>query len=680
MATKGRARALNRGDTTIIVPYESTPEKNIVKLETFELVNDTTLRLYFSMQLRNTATLLVPATYTVEGPMAITVSAVARDKQKRIDLTITGITVSGTYKVKVMNDIEGVNGIAIRNDVASREKEKYLTVQKPAVASATAASYSAINVLFSEDMLNDGALTTTTNYVITGSTALTVSLVTRLSATTVQLTVSTMLNLGSYIVTVSNVRDLVGNIIDPAHNAASFTGSAAAPQLSSATASDYNTVRLTFDTSMANNAALISTANYIFAGVTTLTASAVTRINATTVDVDTTEEMRNGGSYTVTVSNVTDLGGNVIDPIHAQTSFTGVGVLPQVASASAIDATHIDVVFDEAMTNNAALVATTNYVITGVATPATVGAVRQNATTVRIESIFVVPGAYTVTVSNVTDLVGNVIDPAHDAANFNIALTRPEVTSVANSTENALLMNFSENMSDTGLTTNGNYSVVGAAEYPFSNHPTLSDGLICYFEFNNNVTDATGNVTATAINSPTYVAGKWGTAINFDGSNQGVLLGNPAILQLEYITIATWVYIDAADTNSSICSKRGPTSHDWYWADNHFTTSIGGTNNDVHPLVDPRGSWKLLCKTFDGASEQLWVDGSPLVILDSSQWKRDILVGAPMTNLTSQTSVGYMTDAGYYLKAKMENFAIWNRRLTNQEMTDLYNSGSGLPY
>lgn len=53
MVTRGRARSLNREDTTPSVPYESTPGRNIVKLSTFELIDAHTVRLLFSTQLKN---------------------------------------------------------------------------------------------------------------------------------------------------------------------------------------------------------------------------------------------------------------------------------------------------------------------------------------------------------------------------------------------------------------------------------------------------------------------------------------------------------------------------------------------------------------------------------------------------------------------------------------------------
>ena len=107
------------------------------------------------------------------------------------------------------------------------------------------------------------------------------------------------------------------------------------PQVSSATALDSTTVRAVFDEAMTDDAALVNAANYTFTGGgVALTASAVTRIDATTVDV-TVNEMTDGAAYTVdvdtTASGPTDLASNHVDPAHNSTAFTGLGIAPTVS-------------------------------------------------------------------------------------------------------------------------------------------------------------------------------------------------------------------------------------------------------------------------------------------------------------------------------------------------------------
>jgi hypothetical protein len=112
-----------------------------------------------------------------------------------------------------------------------------------------------------------------------------------------------------------------------------------------------------------------------------------------------------------------------------------------VSAATFIDNTHVDVVFDQAMANDAVLITTTNYVLSGVDTPIVSNVLRTNATTVRLTVPFTAIGLYTVTVSNVTNLAGDIIDPAHNSANFVAALVIPQDVILFGGWDSAALYN-----------------------------------------------------------------------------------------------------------------------------------------------------------------------------------------------------------------------------------------------
>src|SRR5262245_34094591 len=65
----------------------------------------------------------------------------------------------------------------------------------------------------------------------------------------------------------------------------------------------------------------------------------------------------------------------------------------------------------------------------------------------------------------------------------------------------------------------------------------LATGLAAGYAFNeisgNTAADASGHaIVGSLTNGPTFVAGKYGNAVNLDGVNDYVDLGNPAALQL----------------------------------------------------------------------------------------------------------------------------------------------------
>lgn len=177
------------------------------------------------------------------------------------------------------------------------------------------------------------------------------------------------------------------------------------------------TLRLLFSRDTEDNTAAITTSNYVITGGSyPITVSAAVRRSGKIVDL-TTSEFTTGQTYTVTVSNLVDTNGKPIKSTSVTATFTGVGVAPQVSSASAVDGTHVDVVFDEDVESTTAE-DVTHYAITGASTPSVSAAsLDGDGVTVHLTlSTSMITGDYTVTVIHVTDLVDNVVDPAHDTA------------------------------------------------------------------------------------------------------------------------------------------------------------------------------------------------------------------------------------------------------------------------
>lgn len=336
-----------------------------------------------------------------------------------VSLLLDGELTNGVTYTCVVSNVEDLVGDVI--DPLHNSATFVGTSALPQVSSASATLVNKVRLLFDKAMDNNADLINPANYIFTGPTPLTAFSVTRIDATTVDITVvEYMNNGGSYTVTVSNVRDEAWNVIDPLHNSATFLGLGTLPGVSSGSALTIDTVRITYDKAMKNDADLIDPTHYIFTGPTVLSASLVTRIDSVTVDITVLEEMQNGGSYTVTVSSVKDEADNVIDPLHNSATFLGLGTLPRVSSGVALAFHTIEVIFTKAMKNDADLTNPANYIFTGPTSLTASLVVRIDSTTVDITVIGdMKPNLlYTVTVSNVKDLVDNVIDPLHNSATF----------------------------------------------------------------------------------------------------------------------------------------------------------------------------------------------------------------------------------------------------------------------
>ncbi len=101
----------------------------------------------------------------------------------------------------------------------------------------------------------------------------------------------------------------------------------------------------------------------------------------------------------------------------------------------------------------------------------------------------------------------------------------------------------------------------------------LSPIALYQFQDNVNNTCDAGN-PATEVGSPTYATGKYGKAINLNGSTQYVnwAANNTAAINSNNFTISTWVYLDAYNSSGTSYSTIITTQ-----ANQYFYVAIAGT-------------------------------------------------------------------------------------------------------
>jgi len=214
-------------------------------------------------------------------------------------------------------------------------------VVAPQVVSAVAMSYTTVQLVYDMQVKHVSALNTddslhSSNYVVTSPTGL-IPTVTSVSLDGANPTIVTlqlsgyMTNGATYTVTVSNVKELLGQFIDPAHNYALFSGLGGPnPQVVLATAPSYTTVRVTFDTEVKHSDSLDPTdslcpVNYVLTSPTgtiqTVLSVSVGQEDPTIVTLQLSGALTGGATYTVTVSNVQSMLWQVIDPAYNSATF-----------------------------------------------------------------------------------------------------------------------------------------------------------------------------------------------------------------------------------------------------------------------------------------------------------------------------------------------------------------------
>jgi len=230
-------------------------------------VSATKIRLCFSWLLRKTVSTLSPLNYTISGPNAITIISVARYKHTYIDLTVSGLLPFRTYSVFVhyMQTREGYPmpfSRAYRTATATASNLPDPTAPRLSSISRYGVLY--LTVVFNDYMLNNASLVSTTNYIISGPSVITVVYVARIAADQVRVKLSgEQVSGGTYTLTVSQVKDCAGNTIDPMHNYSTFSGQAFSIPTIAAISSVVDSLQVSFSKDI-SDVELTNQSSYVF--------------------------------------------------------------------------------------------------------------------------------------------------------------------------------------------------------------------------------------------------------------------------------------------------------------------------------------------------------------------------------------------------------------------------------
>lgn len=568
---------------------------------------------------------------------ALTVDSISKIDDYNIRVNVSGFDYDQQYTISVQN---------LRNIYGTALFDIDPTVASPSIPfillSASAVNSTTIRLTFGGSVANIPGNLSLSNFNLSGSYLPTITNATYIDAETLDLTVPNMNDGGSYSIIVSNVVSSKASSLDPTKTSSTFTGTGYLPRISSATAyaTPANKVRVVFDRAM-TAASVENLSNWSFPtqpGSAPITKVSATQVNSTTVDIVVSGEMKIGtNNYSVKATGVSDLYGNTVNASFNEITFNGVGIQPQVVSMTQVDLTHVDVVFDTAVEVTTAQTIT-NYAFSGADTPVATGAVRQGDTvTVRVEVPFAIAGNYTVTVSNVTDLVGNVVDPSHKTASVEISL-----------------------------------------QATIRNHATLSTGLTAYWTLDSNFNDATGGgKNGTLYNTPTFVAAKINNGVSLNGSTQyGVVPANAAF-DVTSFSISFWFKTNSLAEDKTIFMRGDGTKSIGIWFHNNGLTfqmrdGIGVVGGNSRVLST--GTFYFAVCTFSsepGGRIRGYINGGMDVDEDTE---------GRTLNLS-----GYNLNFGhwlldYYYSGVSDEVGWWGRVLTDPEIVDLYAAGAGLPY
>jgi len=215
-----------------------------------------------------------------------------------------------------------------------------------------------------------------------------------------------------------------------------------------------------------------------------------------------------------------------------------------------------------------------------------------------------------------------------------------------------------------------------------------TSGLVGWWPFNGNSNDESGNGlngTNTSAVLTTDRSGLANKAYFFDGLNAGINVNHNIKLNLEgnnSFTFSYWINPSSLSSTklSAILSKQSSSglSQDGFNSNVEFNSSSNyriqnGASTTSYSIGSPSnsiivGQWKHIVQVWTGSQGRIYLNGSLVTTLNGT---------AQVGNNTSNLLFGKANWVATNVKSfhgKIDDIGIWNRALTQSEITNLYNA------
>jgi len=202
--------------------------------------------------------------------------------------------------------------------------------------------------------------------------------------------------------------------------------------------------------------------------------------------------------------------------------------------------------------------------------------------------------------------------------------------------------------------------------------------LVAYLGFDGDANDKSGyGNDGTAHSSPGYAQGIAGQAIDLNGLNQYVRVGNSDSLNPDYLTLSAWVRLDTLPSSfAAVIQKYNDGSDDDITyqmmfrdtGDGEIRSTVrnaGGTAFGSGFAANVRaGVWTHLCLTYGASSMQTYINGVPSEL---------VAVSGTVKPSAYDVSIGRGKPlAGRWIDGSIDELRVYNSALSSNEVSRLY--------
>jgi hypothetical protein len=196
-------------------------------------------------------------------------------------------------------------------------------------------------------------------------------------------------------------------------------------------------------------------------------------------------------------------------------------------------------------------------------------------------------------------------------------------------------------------------------------------GPVAAYSFNSSsgssLPDASGNGHTGAIRGARWTSGRYGNALQFDGSDDWVTVPDAPDLDLASgMTLMAWVYPTSSYGTRDVLIKEGAGyeiynlyARQYGAPGSQATARVNGSLREVTGPALPPNVWSHLASSYDGTTLRLYVNGVQ---------RAQLTVGGPIATSSGVLRLGGNSLWGEFFQGKIDEVRIYSRALDASEI------------